>query len=97
MTLKTSQDIGLAIRQARRQRSWSQAALAAQAGVGRQWLVEVEHGKPGAELGLILKTLNALGLALKLDEGSQPSAADDEALVPIDLDDLIERARQDKP
>lgn len=42
--------------------------LAERAGVGRQWLVAVEQGKSGAELGLVLRTLGALDLSLAVAE-----------------------------
>lgn len=35
-------------------------------GVSRQWLVAVEQGKPGAELGLILRGFNVLRMSVRL-------------------------------
>jgi HTH-type transcriptional regulator/antitoxin HipB len=43
-----------------------QATLAEKARTSRKWLIEVENGKPGAELGLVLRTLRALDVAVDL-------------------------------
>ncbi len=39
-----------------------QADLALRAGVSRQWIVALEQGKPTLEVGLVLRTLETLGL-----------------------------------
>ncbi len=41
-----------------------QAELARMIGVSRLWVNQVERGKPGASLGLVLRALGALGLTL---------------------------------
>jgi hypothetical protein len=43
-----------------------QPELAAAAGVGLRFLVELERGKPTAQLGLTLMVLQAVGLDLKV-------------------------------
>ncbi len=50
-------------------------ALAKRVGVSRQWLIEAERGKPRAEVGLVLRMLDALGVRLAVDE-SEISPAD---------------------
>jgi len=77
MHVRTPLDLGLVIRERRRQLGLSQSQLAEQAGVGRQWLVAVERGKSRAEIGLVLQTLYALGLALSVVPQPNPSPADD--------------------
>ena len=73
-------DIGLAIRDRRRTFKLSQAELARKVGVGRQWIVAIEHGKSRAELGLVLRTLSALDLPLTIDPGDyRPPLAGDPA------------------
>jgi HTH-type transcriptional regulator/antitoxin HipB len=55
-----------------------QATLARKAGTSRKWLIEVENGKPGAELGLVLRTLRALDVAVDLSAdvpASKPAKA----------------------
>ncbi len=44
-----------------------QAQLAEKAGTSRKWLIEVEQGKPGAEIGLVLRTLRILGVSLTIE------------------------------
>jgi HTH-type transcriptional regulator/antitoxin HipB len=47
-----------------------QVSLAKKAGTSRKWLVEVEQGKPGAEIGLILRTLKSLEISIDLEADS---------------------------
>lgn len=92
MRVHTPLDLGLLIRETRRQKSLHQNDLAQMVGVSRQWIVEVEHGKPRAELGLVLRTLAVLGVNLDAETGvSVPNVATPLALV--DLDDLLDGAR----
>jgi HTH-type transcriptional regulator/antitoxin HipB len=67
MYLRTPRDVGLAIRERRRSLGLDQRTLARRVGVGRQWIVEAEKGKRRAELGLILRTLEALGLTVRAE------------------------------
>ena len=69
----------------------SQAELAAHAGVSRKWIYEFEAGKPNAELGLILRVVDALGLQLELSLDEQAGTA--VAGHPVDLDALIDEYR----
>ncbi len=55
-------DVALAVRGRRRQLKLRQSEVARAAGVGREWLVDLEHGKPSVELGLVLRTLEVLGI-----------------------------------
>src|ERR1700737_2780333 len=64
--INQSADLGALIRARRRSLRWSQAHLAALAQVGRQWLVELEQGKSGAPMDLVIRALAALGYALHL-------------------------------
>ncbi len=73
MQIRTAIDLGATIREHRRRLELDQRTLAQKAGVGRQWLVEVEGGKPRAEVGLILRTLDALGLSVLIDQGTERS------------------------
>ena len=69
----------------------SQADLATQAGVSRKWIYEFEAGKPNAELGLILRVMDALGLQLELNLDEHAGT-----VVPghtVDLDALINEHR----
>ena len=62
--IKTPAEIGALIRTQRKRLKLDQAGLAKRVGVSRKWINEVEQGKPGAGIGLILKTLNVLDLKL---------------------------------
>lgn len=68
----------------------TQADLAARAGVSRQWISAFEAGKPGAELGLVLRLLDALGLKLAIEEGRRlPQESGG-----VDLDALLDEHRK---
>src|SRR2546422_713643 len=58
MQIRTPNDLGALIRQRRRDLSLDQRTLAERAGVSRQWIVEVEAGKPRAEARLVLRALD---------------------------------------
>ena len=98
MLARTPIDIGLAIRERRRALGLDQRTLAAKVGVNRQWVIDLEKGKPGAGFGLVLRALSVLGLRLRLDpeEASTPKAAGATAPA-IDIDAIIERALGKKP
>lgn len=65
--ITNSDDFALRVRQRRLELKRSQAQLAAQVGVSRQWIIDIEKGKPRAELALALKLLQALDLQLQLE------------------------------
>ena len=60
MRMRTATDLGAFIRERRTKLGMDQVALAEKAGTSRKWLIEVEQGKPRAEIGLILRTLKTL-------------------------------------
>ena len=95
MQIRTPLDLGLAIREKRRKLKLSQAELAGKVGVGRQWVVAVEHGKSRAELGLVLRTLSALGLSLTIDSGDRQRESAG-SLSPIDIDTVVNAATRDR-
>src|SRR4051794_3056714 len=88
-------DLGLAVRERRKALRLDQRALAAKVGVSRQWVIDLEKGRPGAALGLVLRTLDQLGLQLTVDSG-EPSSRPGRAaarLAGVDIDAIIDRAR----
>ena len=97
MLARTPRDLGLMIREQRRKLGLEQRELAQRIGVSRQWVVEVEKGKPRAELALVLRALAALELALDVSPRDQsPPAAPDPAWG-VDLDEVLARARGKVP
>ena len=93
MFIRNPAGLGAAIKERRKTLSLSQAALALRAGVGRQWLVAVERGKPGAELALIFRVLNALNIPLMI---AAPKT-DTTPKAMIDLDAIIAASVKDLP
>jgi HTH-type transcriptional regulator/antitoxin HipB len=78
----------------------SQAELARSVGASRSWVVQIERGNPGAEVGLVLKALRALHLTM--DVGIGKEAVSDEqagagALHHIDLARILDRALNRDP
>ena len=95
MKIRTPLDLGLAIRDRRRKLKLSQTELARRVGVGRQWIVAIEHGKSRAELGLALRTLSALDLLLRVDPGDRLLLSSDD-ITPLDIDAVVNAAREDR-
>jgi HTH-type transcriptional regulator/antitoxin HipB len=89
MLVHNAIDIGLIIRERRRKLNLDQEELARRVKVSRQWIVEVEKGKPRAETGLVLRTLAALGLILSVETEIKAGAAQAEAVPSVEIDDII--------
>ena len=95
MQIRTPLDLGLAIRDRRRKLKLSQTELARKAGVGRQWVVAIEHGKSRAELSLVLRTLAALDLPLTIDPAARRLPSGDD-MNPLDIDAIVNAAKEDR-
>lgn len=91
MLIKTPTDLGAVIRDRRRRLGLDQQTLANRAGVSRLWLIGVEKGKSGAAIGLVLRTLAALGITLTADA---PQQAQPDTTTAPDLDSLIQAAKR---
>ena len=96
MQIRTPLDLGLAIHDRRRKLKLSQTELARKAGVGRQWVVAIEHGKSRAELGLVLRTLSALDLPLTIDPGDRRLPSSD-GMNPVDIDAVVNATKEAPP
>lgn len=92
--LRTPADLGTVIRQRRKVLGWDQAALAHEVGVSRQWIIQVEKGKPRAELQLVLRTLNVLGLQLIAGTPEALSSSPAGRTAPPDIDQILEKNRR---
>jgi ribosome-binding protein aMBF1 (putative translation factor) len=64
--------LGDRIRTARLRRAWSVAMLAAKAGINRNTLSAIEHGKPGTSVVALTSVLWALGLDGALESIADP-------------------------
>lgn len=90
--LRSANDLGAAIRDRRRKLGLNQQELATRVGVTRQWIIEIEQGKERAAIGLVLRTLNALGLELSaLETAPEPNPR-----IETDIDAVVRRARKAK-
>jgi HTH-type transcriptional regulator/antitoxin HipB len=76
----TVRDFGLLLRTERRRAGLSQSSLAERAGVSRRWLIEFENGKATAELGLVVKVIDALNLMIEIGPAPTPEFDLDEYL-----------------
>lgn len=68
MIVQTIDDLGHFIRNARKRQGLRQDELAGAANVGLRFIVELENGKPTAQIGKALAVTRALGLVLRLDD-----------------------------
>ena len=76
MPAATAMDLAQIAGDLRRGLKIRQADLARRAGVSRQWIVAMEQGKPTLEVGLVLRTLEVLGLELTLKPLDPPGLDD---------------------
>lgn len=93
MRIQTPTDLGLTIRDRRKQLHLAQQTLAERVGVSRQWVVEVERGKPRAEIGLILRVLRELDIRLDASSELKSNVNKRGAADAPDLDSVVERFR----
>lgn len=91
MLVRSAKDIGLFIRDSRKRKNLDQSQLAAMIGVNRRWVMEVEKGKPRAEVGLVLKALDALGIRVGIDESV--SNTPPEGIAIADIDAIVRNAK----
>jgi y4mF family transcriptional regulator len=93
MLIRTPADLGAAIRDRRRQLSLDQATLAERIGVSRQWVIAIERGRNRAELGLVLRALNALGIHLNSETDESHASAPGSI---ADIDAIVNSSRKRK-
>jgi y4mF family transcriptional regulator len=94
MLIRTPADFGAIIRDRRKQLELDQAAFARQIGVSRQWVIEIERGHARAELGLVLRAIDALGI--QLDARLEPTDRR-RSRGGVDIDAIVAEARKGKP
>jgi y4mF family transcriptional regulator len=97
MRVRTPADLGAIIRDRRKQLKLDQATLAKRIGVSRPWVIDIEHGHPRAELALVLRTLEALGIHFDIPAGDisseggggRPSGS-------VDIDAIVAKAKKSR-
>ncbi|MDB4947751.1 MAG: putative DNA-binding protein [Gemmatimonadetes bacterium] len=99
MQIAVPKDLGIRMRDQRLSLRISQASLARSVGVSRSWVIKVERGNPGAEVGLVLKALRALDLTVDVRPGSSSVTPGDGSggIASPDLAAILERARGTAP
>lgn len=66
MKVTDSKSLGNAVREARRALGVTQDQLALTSGTNRRFIIELEQGKPTAQIGKMLQVLRTLGCSLDL-------------------------------
>ena len=94
MIIRTPADVGLLIRNARQKIRLDQSTLANKVGVSRLWIVEIEKGKPRAEIGLVLRTLATL--SINLNATSAGSVTPEHSPASVDIDAIVSTARKQR-
>ncbi|WP_426420849.1 helix-turn-helix domain-containing protein [Bradyrhizobium genosp. A] len=92
MLVRTSTDLGAIIRDRRKRLKLDQSSFAKRIGVSRQWVIEVEHGHARAELGLVLRALDALGI--RLDASSEQSNSRSSEESGVDINAIVAKAKK---
>ncbi len=94
MLIRSPADLGAIIRDKRKRLKIDQSTLAKRIGASRQWVIEVEHGHPRAELGLVLRALDALGI--RFDASSELAKDRSSAKSAVNINAILAKAKKGK-
>ena len=94
MIIRTPAELGATLKDRRRRLHLGQQDLATKVGVSRRWVIEAEKGRPGTEIGLILRALSVLGITLRADE--EAPALKKTAADARDIDAILAKARKSR-
>jgi y4mF family transcriptional regulator len=94
MFVRTPADLGAVIRDRRKQLKLDQSTLAKRIGVSRQWVIEVERGHARAELGLVLRAIEALDLRLDTEIAPTSKRMSSGTTPGIDIDAIVAKAKK---
>lgn len=89
IAVRTVRALGAAVKARRLELGWSQAKLADELRVQRQWVIRLEAGGEGAEIGTVLNALTVLGLSIVV--GNEPRKAGERTAPASNLDDVFAR------
>ncbi|NCU32787.1 MAG: transcriptional regulator [Candidatus Moranbacteria bacterium] len=67
-TIDSIEDLAEIVKKTRKNQGLTQPQLAAAAGVGIRFIVDLEKGKPTCEIGKVFQVVKMLGINLKTDE-----------------------------
>lgn len=93
MKVQSPQDLGILVREERKKQGWTQAELADRVGVKPLWISAFERGKTTAQIGLVFRTIKALGMNISVDKAERPGGTG----TVIDLNALIQTMRRVPP
>lgn len=91
MMIRSIRELAATVRGRRLELGLSQAELAQRAGVSRKWIYDFEAGKPTAELGLLMRVLEALELVIDITPRLETGPAQEGDL---DLNTYLEEYRR---
>lgn len=91
MRIRTSGDLSALARGRRMEHGWTQADVAARAGVSRKWVSDFETGKASVDLSAVLRLLDAL--AVELSSADDATAGGPPRPNATDLDAHLQRYR----
>jgi HTH-type transcriptional regulator / antitoxin HipB len=94
LKLRTPADVGALIRDRRRTLGLDQAELAERIGVKRLWVNQVERGKPGASLGLVLRALAAVDVDMQALTNDGSGTSKHPPIAGPDVNVIVENARR---
>lgn len=100
--IQTPKELGLAVRSRRKELGWDQATLAHQIGVTRQWVIDIEKGKPRAELALAMRAVRVLGMSLTVESRTEAASRESSAsgrppsagMPDLDINAIVETNRR---
>jgi HTH-type transcriptional regulator / antitoxin HipB len=72
INLHTAEQLGAAIRLKRKEKHLTQSELAKLLGAERKWVINLESGNSRAEIGLVLRAIEALNLRASLTDAEKP-------------------------
>jgi HTH-type transcriptional regulator / antitoxin HipB len=76
MKIKTSEQLGMAIRTRRKRLEITQKELAMACGTGLRFIIDLEKGKPTCQIDKTLQVLQSLGMAIEITPLSGDDAGD---------------------
>ena len=93
MILRNTEQLGAAIRLKRKENNLTQSGLAKLLGAERKWVLNLESGNSKAEIGLILRAIEVLGLRASLTDKAQPARGPNDLKSP-GLDQVFQRLQR---